>query len=410
MSFKDRFNDLKFQNTTDNIAFQSAETIESKNPIIDNIKLKLSAKIASIPVWFEYSQQEKQDLISSFFDNWLKESDIDLSDGERTKFIQVLQASAYGFGQLDSFLSDPLVREVFIFSGLPVKINKNGEIISADIAITDSDTLVSRLKEAAGLKSLDKPVLKFCYSNLLITMVLPPVSSPFIAVKKKTRKNTDFEFLLKNNKIDENIYSFIYSLVKNRKNILISGDTDSGKSSYIEAIYSLLNDSVLLQNSNFIDTNSFICEGLGADDLQNIVVALNSVSPEYIVCDLNNGYSNVTGSGLISSVRASSITSAITQIAVSTAAVRKITEKQAKADIASHFDYIIHLTNDMFISSIAEFSLNKAGSLILTEILSYKDGTYLYKFPEYNAVSDEKETKTSDDKNIQAGSFKARFK
>lgn len=412
MSFKERFNNLKSQNITENIVPRNSATVASKNPITDNIKSKLSDKIASIPVWFEYSDQEKQNLISSFFDNWLKESDISLSEEEKLRFLSGLSNAAYGFGQLDLFLSDDLVREVFIFTGLPVKINQNGEIISTDITIADPDKLVNRLKQAAGITSDDKPVLKFVYWNLIITMVLPPVSRPFIVIKKKTRKHTDFEFLLKTNRIDKNIYSFFLSLIKDRKNILISGDTDSGKTSYIEAVYSLLQNSVLLQNTNFIDKSSFVCSVLSPEDLQNLVAALVAASPEYIVFDLNNGYSNASRCGLISSVRASTVMMAISQIATTTAASQKITEKQAKADIAAHFDYIIHLNKDMYISSISEFSLNKAGSLVITEILSYKDGVYTYKFPEYDNDSDSKaiEALNSDTKNILSGSFKSRFK
>lgn len=409
MSFKDRFNDLKLQNISDNILSQKAEQIKSQNPIADSIKSKLSSKIASVPVWFDYSEDEKLALISSFFDNWLKESDVSLSEDERARFIDSLKNSAYGFGELDSVLSDDLVSEIFISAGSPVKIRKSGEILSTDISITAPDILVSRLKKVAGLEA-NKQVLKFIYANLIITMVLPPVSNLFIAIKKKTRKNTDFEFLLNNNKIDQNIYSFLVSLINNKKNILISGGTDCGKTSYIESFYNILQNSILLQNTNFIDKKSFICGGLCEEELKNLINAVARTNPDYLVCDMNNGYLSVDGCALISTMRAESAVFAVTKLAANNASASKMTEKQAKADIASHFDYIIHLNNEMFISSIAEFSLNKAGSLVMTEILSYKDGVYAYNFPEEMPVLPSKQVKSAAVESLSPNSFKARFK
>ena len=64
----------------------------------------------------------------------------------------------------------------------------------------------------------------------------------------------------------------------------------------------------------------------------------------------------------------------------------KCTEKQAKAYIASKFNYIFLMQkaeDSLFkISSVAELTLNKSGSLVLTEILKYEDGLYRYNFDE----------------------------
>lgn len=415
MGFKDRFKDLQPQKIDNNALSEkdSAGSKEPVNPLIDSLKLKLSVKIASIPVWFDYSEEEKQGLIKSFFENWLKESDLKLSEDEKFRLTDSLYSSIYGFGVLDTLLSDVAVTELFISETSNVKIRKNSELILSEVKIADTVDLVNRLKKSAGIFS-EKPVLKFVLRNLIITIVQPPVGETFIAIRKKTRKHTDFAYLLENHKIDESIYSFLITLINEKKNILISGAVEAGKTSYIEALYSAMKNSVIIQNTNFIEEKSYICGGLDDEELENLISALSAQTPDYIVFDMNSGYSQDVGCGVVSSVRADSPMLAITKLASNSAAAQKITEKQAKADIAERFSYIMQIEKDLFISSISEFSLNKAGSLVMTEILKRSEGEYTYTFAETNEklqkADSNPEQPVIQPEPVSPNSFKSRFK
>lgn len=415
MGFKDRFKDLQPQKI-DNNALSEKDAAGSKepvNPLIDSLKLKLSVKIASIPVWFDYSEEEKQGLIKSFFENWLKESDLKLSEDEKFRLTDSLYSSIYGFGVLDTLLSDVAVTELFISETSNVKIRKNSELILSEVKIADTVDLVNRLKKSAGIFS-EKPVLKFVLRNLIITIVQPPVGETFIAIRKKTRKHTDFAYLLENHKIDEYIYSFLITLINEKKNILISGAVEAGKTSYIEALYSAMKNSVIIQNTNFIEEKSYICGGLDDEELENLISALSAQTPDYIVFDMNSGYSQDVACGVVSSVRADSPMLAVTKLASNSAAAQKITEKQAKADIAERFSYIMQIEKDLFISSISEFSLNKAGSLVMTEILKRSEGEYTYTFAETNEKLQQSDSNPEQPviqpEPVSPNSFKSRFK
>ena len=415
MGFKDRFKDLQPQKIDNNALSEkdSAGSKEPVNPLIDSLKLKLSVKIASIPVWFDYSEEEKQGLIKSFFENWLKESDLKLSEDEKFRLTDSLYSSIYGFGVLDTLLSDVSVTELFISETSNVKIRKNSELILSEVKIADTVDLVNRLKKSAGIFS-EKPVLKFVLRNLIITIVQPPVGETFIAIRKKTRKHTDFAYLLENHKIDESIYSFLITLINEKKNILISGAVEAGKTSYIEALYSAMKNSVIIQNTNFIEEKSYICGGLDEEELENLISALSAQTPDYIVFDMNSGYSQDVACGVVSSVRADSPMLAVTKLASNSAAAQKITEKQAKADIAERFSYIMQIEKDLFISSISEFSLNKAGSLVMTEILKRSEGEYTYTFAETNEKLQQSDSNPEQPviqpEPVSPNSFKSRFK
>ena len=84
----------------------------------------------------------------------------------------------------------------------------------------------------------------------------------------------------------------------------------------------------------------------------------------------------------------------------------KLTEKQAKAKIADLFDYVIQLDKEMFIDRISECSLNKSGSLVLTDVLVHEQNGYMYNLPSQGEVPLQTDTPGE---NLPK-SFKERFK
>ena len=374
MGFKDRFKDIK------PVIRPVEKTIEQVLiPELEDIKKKLCDKISNIPVWFEYSDVEKNELIAAFVDNSLKNSDVQLSDNEKSEFISELEASVYGFGELDILLSDKNITSLTIKDCSPIVIDCKGEKRETKLIIENISSLKDKLLKLSGAENC-KHVIKFAFKNLFITMVLPPVSEVYIYIKKKNRQITDFEYLLQNNKIDHKIYEFLISLINDKKNILISGKSDCGKTSYTEAFLNAMSDFTLLQENCFLEHKSFICGNLDEDEFLNLMDIVNTCASEYVIFDLNNGYYDTDNHSVITTLRADTVLYAITQLSGNEAAKRKLTEKQAKAKIAANFDYIIQLDDEMFISSISEFSLNKSGSLVITEILKRNENEYSYDF------------------------------
>lgn len=379
MGFKDRFRDIKpIADMVDAELQETTTVIETqKKPIFDNLKRKLSDKISTIPVWFEYSEDEKSELISTFVISYLKDNKILLFQDEQSLLVQELLQSVFGFGELDSLLSDSSITTLTIKENSPVVIGRNNETLVSDVEVMQMPLLCNKLLKLSGIKS-EKAVVRFGFRNLIITLILPPVSEPLIIIKKKNRETTDFEYLLQNNIIDVNIYSFLISLINDKKNILISGKSNSGKTSYIEAFTSAIPNYTLLQENGVINSKSFVCGNLSDDEFENLIDVVNTSDADYVICDLNSGFFNIENKALISTIRADSTVFAVTKLAGNEVAKRKLTENQAKSLIASKFDYIIQLDNDLFISSIAEFSTNKASSLVITEILKRVENSYKY--------------------------------
>ncbi len=413
MSFKARFRDIPEPIVIKEDVPESVISHENNDTGMENdLFLKLSDKIFSVPVWFEYTDDEKLAIIGSFIDAYASDNKISLSFEEKENCSKMLLAKLYGLGAIDSLLSNDEVRYLYIKGEEIYYLDDTENLLKTKPLFVDIEKLCSRLLIAAGVAS-DRPVLKFSYRNLLITMVRPPVGQYYLLIKKKSREKTDFAYLLENNKIDENIYAFFEYLLNAKKNILLSGAFDSGKTSYINSILEFVSNAVLFQNAKVLDVPSYICETLSEPEFENLINAVSFSKPDYILFDLNKGYAfeNFDG-GSVSTIRAESVFDAVTKISADEMCHRKITEKQAKAYVAKSFDYIVQLDQDLVIRSVSEFSLNKAGSLVLKEILTYEDGRYSYDFSDLDIQNKDASTELPDE-NLPTveldGSFKSRF-
>lgn len=382
MAFKDRFKNIDIIVEPQEEPVKDTKEISAplKLTVSDDIKGKLSEKIALIPVWFEYSDEEKTALVETFLETNYRELDKSLSIDERKKLVSELLKSVYGFGELDIILANENVSSVLIKENSLRVLDWNNNNLDCGIEIKNVSVLCKKLISLSGSMS-GRPVLKFCFKDLSITVIMQPVSSIFIYIKKRRACSIDFEYLVKSGKIDVNIREFLTSIVKNKKGILIAGIADSGKSFYTEAMLKLIDSYSLFQENEVIKSEGYICGNLSGDDFENILEAVKSENPEYFIFDLNNGFAGMSGNAIISTIRADSALQAVTKLAARESVTYKLTEKQAKANIASKFEYLICL-DGLCIASILKLSLNKAGSLVMAEILKHNTDGYSYKFEE----------------------------
>ncbi len=405
MAFKDRFKETIIQPVESIMESGVAET--SQPDFIEDLKRMLFHKLSAVPVWFEYSEDEKTSLIETFLTNYLKESGMTLDEDKKIPLVNNLLKSAYGFGELDLLLSDETVSSVIIKENEKVLVERNGNLSESDVPVKSVEDLCDKFLKIAGV-SQETKVAKVTFRNLIATVIKPPVSHYTVVIKKKNREVTTFNYLVENGFVDEKIRAFLLSLLNNKKNILISGSSNSGKTSYAESFLEHIKIPLLLLETKSLNRESFVCSGLNDDEFCNLIDTLSLFESDYLICDLNNGFSDIEHKPLLSTFRAESISNAVSKLANGLAAKNKLTDKQAKALIASKFDYIIHL-DSMYIASVSELSLNKSGSLILNEVITCADGQYSYDLPEVETPAAEIREITPQIP-VLDGSFAARFR
>lgn len=190
------------------------------------------------------------------------------------------------------------------------------------------------------------------------------------------------------------IIDFIVLMVNSKKNIVISGDINSGKTTFLDVLLkTTLKDkrAILLENASTIsaDFNTLMKFSIDKhlDDYYLLLSNILKMSPEYILSDLNFVIPELSDiKGNISTLRASSIDNALSKLISSVISADNISEKYAKAKVLTNIDYIVQI-NRMSdgvrrITSVVELTPARTAALSVKVIAKYEDGGYVTEIPQ----------------------------
>lgn len=376
---------------------------------IEEIKERFLEKISSIPVWNEYADEEKHELAENFL-----ELNYNTKDNE---IITQLLDSVNGFGVIDYLIKQENVSAVFVNGTNNVYIEINGKVLNTEIKPNNNQLklIITNIENLSGKKiDFSKNTTNLKYENLLISIISPQISLNGVCITVRKIIDSDINFLLNNNFATKEIFDFLISAINSKKNIVISGETNSGKTTFLNAILKDILSTkrlVLLENTPQINTKSEQTMNFLLDEnsfhSNCLITNIEKLLPDYILTDLNSPLHQIPErNGIISTLCTSSPDSAFAKLVNSCILQNNLPDKNAKQSVLKNYDYIIQLnTIDGVrrISSIVELTPARTSALSIKTIATWANGIYETNFPQ-PLTSMVAETLYS-----QAGSMTARF-
>lgn len=141
------------------------------------------------------------------------------------------------------FLDDPAVSEVMINGTEEVYVERDGQVHKTDVAFQDEEFLKSAARNIAQYtnKRITKHTARFdsrLPDGSRVHVVMPKCSRKglCISIRKFARQNFTLEGLIEGGSLTAQAKEFIEIVVKLEKNIIVSGGTGSGKTSFLNAI------------------------------------------------------------------------------------------------------------------------------------------------------------------------------
>jgi len=408
------------------------ESIDKISPellaVCNELSKALSVKIASIPVWFEYTKEEQNSLILNFLNLKLNEqfSEIKLTAAEKERISAVILSSIYGFGSLDFLIAQRGVNTIIVNSNENILVELNGEVVTSDIVIDKEQfhVLVNKMTELSGKSS---PVISFRFNDMLVTILSEPVCAQKLVLRKLDGKHFDFNYFEEKQILNHDIVEFLKDALFSGKKFLISAPAGVGKTKFINAFLNeisddkqiLLFEECELINAERANLERFDVSLLGDIEQRHLLKAVLSYKSDYVFSDTNNIGFNIevadqllSGTAFVASVAAESPMDALNFYTAVQASRLKCTEKFAKIKFSKYFDYVIQLEkqeNDFVIKTILEVSSNKAGNPVLTEKLTFNSGEYKYDFPAVEMIVPPKDADPIYEPPRRKLSFSARF-
>ena len=153
-------------------------------------------------------------------------------------------ASITGFGALQPFFDDPDIEEIWINGPSKVFIARNGVPELTSVLLTDTEVrdLVERMLQSTGRRvDLSSPFVDASLPDgSRLHVVIPDVTQRHWAVniRKFTKRIRDLQRLVALGSLSHQAAEFLRMCVLSGQNILVSGATQSGKTTLLNALLS----------------------------------------------------------------------------------------------------------------------------------------------------------------------------
>jgi pilus assembly protein CpaF len=189
------------------------------------------------------NEEQLAGFVEDFVDQALAGQDLALNEAERRQLVDDLLEETLGVGPLAPLLADPAVTDVLVNGPFRVFIERFGRLEKTDVRFRDAEHLVRiiqriaarvgrRIDEASPMVDARLP------DGSRVNATLPPVTidGPTLSIRRFGRRRLRRDDLMELGMFSPAMRELMEWVVRGRKNILISGGTGSGKSTFLGAI------------------------------------------------------------------------------------------------------------------------------------------------------------------------------
>ncbi|MFL6618339.1 MAG: ATPase, T2SS/T4P/T4SS family [Povalibacter sp.] len=161
----------------------------------------------------------------------------------KTQFIAEMTAEIMGYGPIEPFLADETVSEVMVNGPNQIYLERRGQLSAVEARFTNNESLmrvIERIVTPLG-RRIDEGVPMVdarLPDGSRVNAIIPPLSlvGPILTIRKFSRQRFSMERLVELGSLTAQMCDFLRLCVRYRKNILVSGGTGSGKTTFLNAL------------------------------------------------------------------------------------------------------------------------------------------------------------------------------
>jgi pilus assembly protein CpaF len=222
---------------------------------------------------------------------------------ERERLATEVLDEVFGLGPLEPLLADPTVSDILVNTHKRVYVERKGMLEMTSIQFRDDIHLMSiidRIVSAVGRRvDESSPMVDARLADgSRVNAIIPPlaVDGPCLSIRRFGRDPLTSEDLLQNNTLTEPMLELLRGCVKARLNILVSGGTGAGKTTFLNVLSSYISnrerivtveDAAELQLHQDhvvrLETRPANIEGKGAIQQRQLVINSLRMRPDRII-------------------------------------------------------------------------------------------------------------------------------
>jgi pilus assembly protein CpaF len=195
------------------------------------------------------SRQELRREVQSVLEKILREDHLPISMTERNRLGEEILDEVFGLGPLEPLLKDPTISDILVNTHKHVFIERHGKLVETPIRFQNDrhllhiiEKIVSsvgrRIDESVPLVDARLP------DGSRVNAIIPPlaVDGPSLSIRRFGRKVLTNEEMLRNQTLTPSIMKFLAACVEARLNMVISGGTGSGKTTFLNCLSRFIPD------------------------------------------------------------------------------------------------------------------------------------------------------------------------
>jgi pilus assembly protein CpaF len=222
---------------------------------------------------------------------------------ERERVVQEVMDEVFGLGPLEPLLADPSVSDILVNTHKRVYVERKGLLELTPVQFRDDVHLmgiIDRIVSAIGRRvDESSPMVDARLADgSRVNAIIPPLSvdGPCLSIRRFGRDRLTADDLLNNNSLTHSMLELLRGCVKARLNVLISGGTGAGKTTFLnvlsshisnrERIVTIEDAAELLLNQEHVvrlETRPPNIEGKGAIHQRQLVINALRMRPDRII-------------------------------------------------------------------------------------------------------------------------------
>jgi pilus assembly protein CpaF len=246
---------------------------------------------------------EVRKTIQDLFEQILMEENIVLSRPERARLFEQIAAEILGLGPLQALLEDDTITEIMVNGAKNIYIERKGKVQRVPVTFENNEhvlRIIDRIVAPLG-RRIDESspyVDARLQDGSRVNAVIPPISlvGPVLTIRKFSKDPFTVEQLIQFGTITPDAIQFLKACVEARLNIIISGGTGSGKTTFLNVLSSFIpSDERIITIENAaelqlrqehvvtLESRPPNIEGRGEITIRDLVINALRMRPERII-------------------------------------------------------------------------------------------------------------------------------
>ncbi len=246
---------------------------------------------------------EVRGTIREMFDAILQEESIVLGRKEREALFEQIVAEILGLGPLEPLLADETVTEIMCNGPNKIFVERKGKLQRVNVAFESNEHLmriIERIVAPLGrrIDESSPTVDARLKDGSRVNAVIPPIAlnGPTLTIRKFFKKPLTIEDLIRYGSVTEESVEFMRACVVAALNILVSGGTGTGKTTFLNVLSSFIpSDERILTIENAaelqlrqehvvtLESRPPNVEGKGEISIRDLVINALRMRPDRII-------------------------------------------------------------------------------------------------------------------------------